>query len=86
MLELCTQPLETQEMGVQTAAAYLVATGLGNDSLTRTGQQRANHQYRAAKLRAFPDELIALQVAEVKIRSLEDVGSTFSPDCHPNIP
>ena len=41
--ELGTKILEPEEMGVEPAPAYLVASWLGNDCLAKAGKKRAYH-------------------------------------------
>ena len=48
-LEACTKVFESHEVGVETAAAYLVATGFCHNGLAEACQQRTNHKHRAAQ-------------------------------------
>ena len=48
MTELGTQVLEAQEVGVQSATTYLVASRLGDDRLAHARQQRTDHHDGAA--------------------------------------
>ena len=61
-VERRTEFLESEEVGVQSSAAYLVAAGLGDHGLAHTCQQRTDHQHTASQFGAFPDELVALQI------------------------
>ena len=47
--KLGTQVLESQEMGIEPASAYLVAAGFGNGSLSAPAEQRPNHQHAASE-------------------------------------
>ena len=73
-MELGTQVFETQEVGVQTATAYLVATRLGNHSLSHTRQQWTNHHDGATQVGTLFHELVALQILQVQSVGLECVG------------
>ena len=75
MTELRPQVLETQEVGVQTATSYLVATGLGNDGFSHASQQRTDHHDGAAQLGTLVDKLVALQVLQVELVRLEREGT-----------
>ena len=71
LAETSTKLLETQEVGVKTTTAYLVATGFGNDSLAHASQQRTNHHDGAAQLGAFLNEFVALEECHIKGIGLE---------------
>ena len=72
-MELGTQFLEAQEVGVESPAAYLVAARLSDDGFAEASQQRTYHQHRAAQLGTLAHELVALQVVEVQLIGLEGV-------------
>ena len=70
-MELSSEVLETQEVGIQTTTAYLVATRLGNDSLAHASKQRTDHHHRAAQVGTLFHKLVAFQIAHVQRISLE---------------
>jgi hypothetical protein len=76
---MCTQALEAKEVGVKAPPPYLVATGLGNDGLAHAGQQRTNHQHRAAQLGTLLHKLIALQIVQVEVIGLEGESPPYGP-------
>ena len=71
VIEAGAKFFETQEMSVQSAASYLVATRFGDDCLAHAGQQRTDHQDRSTQGGAAADESVALQVVEVQLVGLE---------------
>ena len=73
MRERRAQVLEAEEVGVQPAAAYFVAPGLGHHRPAEAGEQRAYHEYAAAQRRTLAYELVALKVVEVDVAGAEGV-------------
>ena len=80
------QIAEAQEVGVETAASYLVAAGLGHHGAVETGQQRTYHEHAAAQGGALAHKLVALQIVEVQVVGLEDVGAVLKArHLHPDV-
>ena len=74
------------EMGVEPAAAYLVAAGFGHDCFAATYQQRAEHHHAAAQLSATLDERRAAEVLVVEPRGGEGVVVLrVLHDLHPHV-
>ena len=69
--ELGTQTLESQEVGVETTAAYLVATRLGDGCLATASQQRTNHQHASTQRGALSHKLQAVEIVELQLVALE---------------
>ena len=69
--KLRTKILEAQEVGVETTAADLVATRLGNSGLTEATQQRTDHQHATTQGGALLDKLGTLQISKVEIVGLK---------------
>ena len=63
--------LESLDVGIHAAAAYLVASGLANSGMTQTGQQRTQQHDRAAKPRAAGYKVHALSIVAVYLIGLE---------------
>ena len=68
---------ETLDVGVDLAAAYLVASRLGEVGLAEASQQRADHKHRAAQRRAALDEIVAERIVQVAILGLEVIAPFF---------
>ena len=60
MVELRTEFLEPEEMGVEASAPDLITTRFRDDGLAHTGQQRTNHHHTASEFCTLLDELVAL--------------------------
>ena len=73
MHKLGSQIFETQEMRVETTATNLVATRLGNRSLSATTQERTDHEHAATKGGAFLHKLYAVQIVEIEFIALESI-------------
>ena len=73
MHKLGSQIFETQEVSVETTATNLVATWLGNRSLSTTAQERTNHEHAATKRGAFLHKLYAVQIVEIEFIALESI-------------
>ena len=73
-VEGCTELLEADEVGVETAAADLVTAGFGYVSDTETCQQGAYHHDRAAQAAAAAVVVLAAQVVEIYVGGAEGVG------------
>ena len=72
-LEARAKVLESQEVGVQTAASYLVAARFCHHRLAETSQQRTNHEHRAAQGRALAHEDIAAKIVEIEVCRAEHI-------------
>ena len=72
--EAGSQHLEAQEVGVQSAASYLVASGTGDDGFAEAGQQRSDHEHRPSERGAFLHKVVALQIIQVQVSGTETVG------------
>ena len=73
MMEGGSQLVDAQEMGVQTAAAYLVASGLGHRGTSETGYHGTDEKDAAARLAASLQELVALDVGGIYAISLKGI-------------
>ena len=73
-VKCCTQLLESEEVGVQTSAADLVATGLGHITHAKACQQRADHHHRTTQTATAAVVVLATQVVEVDVGSREGVA------------
>ena len=76
MMELRSQSLETQEVGVQSATSDLVAAGFGDGGLAHASQQRTDHHDRATQLRTLLHKLVALQIVQIQVIGLEGASKT----------
>ena len=74
MIEFRSEFLETEEVCVKTATAYLVTTGFGYHCFTHPGKQWTDHKYTAAQLCTLMHKLIALQIFKVELICLEGIG------------
>ena len=73
MHKLGSQVLEAQEVRVETTATNLVATRLGNRSLSATAQERTDHEHAATKGGTFLHKLYAVQIVEIEFIALESI-------------
>lgn len=71
--ELSSQFLYAEEVGIEPATAYLVATGLGYHGFSETGYQRTDNHYRPAQRSALFQELRSLEIIQVDVLGLETV-------------
>ena len=71
-----TQILKSQEMGIETTTTYLVATRLGNSSLTTSAEQRTKHEHAAAERRAFLHKLQTIEIVQIQFVTLEGIVVT----------
>ena len=71
-----TQVLESQEMGIKTATAYLVATRLGDGSLAASAKQGSKHEHAATKRRTLLDKLQTVEIVQVQLITLESIVMT----------
>ena len=69
--ECGAQCLESLDMGIHTAAANLVTSGLAHCSVSQTGQQRSKKHDRSAQSGAFGHKVHALGITAVNVIGLE---------------
>ena len=81
-IEVRPQAFKAQEVGVQPAASYLVASWLGNHGFTHTGQHGPDHHHRSAQLGTLLHELIALHIIQIQVVSQKGVGIVFVRDLY----
>ena len=74
MLEGSPKLAEAEEVGVKSAAPYLVSAWLCHYGTPETAEQRAYHKHRATQRRAFTDKLIALKEVKVQTVGLEGIA------------
>ena len=74
MIEFRSEFLETEEVCVKTATAYLVTAGFGDNCLAHPGKQWTDHHNTTAELCTLMHKLIALQIFEVEFICLEGIG------------
>ena len=72
-------------MGVEASAPDLVTARFRDDGLAHTGQQRTNHHHTASEFCTLLDELVALEIIEVKRVGLEGVGVPIPRNLHADI-
>ena len=64
-MKVATQLLQSQEMRIKSAPAYVVTSRTRHHSLSEAGEQRPHEHYAAPQFAASEQELIALQVGGV---------------------
>ena len=64
--EFRAQVFEAEEVGVEAAPSDLVASRLCHYGVAEASEQCSYHHDGAAQLRAFPDEVVALQECQVQ--------------------
>ena len=74
--ESCTQVFESQEVGIKTAAADLIATRLGDGSLAESAEQGSEHQYTATQRRTLLHELQTVEIIQFQLITLEGIIMT----------
>ena len=71
-----TQVLESQEVGIKTAAADFIATRLGDGSLAESSEQGSEHQYTATQRRTLLHELQTVEIIQFQLITLEGIIMT----------
>ena len=69
--EVGAEALEADEVGVETATAYLVTTGLGQQGVAETCDERAKKHHRAAQRGAAKQVIVALEVGNIDVVGTE---------------
>ena len=84
-VEFRAELLESDEVGVEPAAADLVAARLGDVAHAEAGQHRADEHHRTPQARAAPAVVLRAQIFEVDLLGAEAVGvfgELFDLDAH----
>ena len=85
-VEPCAQFLESDKMGIETAAADLVTTRFGNIPFAEPCQQRPDNHHRSAQAGRTLPVIFTLQVAEIDLTRLERIGILGRvSDFHPHL-
>ena len=74
--EVGAQILEAQEVGIQTATTYLIATRLSYGSLATSTEQRTYHEHTTTKRRTFLHKLQTVEIIEFQLITLECIVVT----------
>ena len=74
--EVGSQILEAQEMSIQTATTYLIATRLSYGSLATSTEQRTYHEHTTTKRRTFLHKLQTVEIIEFQLITLECIVVT----------
>ena len=65
--------LESEEVRVQPATAYLVSARLCHHRLAEAREQRTDHKHASPERSAFPDEFLSVEIAQVYVLRAERV-------------
>ncbi len=87
VIELRTELLQPDQVGIQTTASYLVAARFRQVGDAETGQQRPDDHHRTAQPCAAPAVVLRTEVVEIDVAGTERV--TLLPrllDLHPHGP
>src|SRR5690349_7591183 len=79
MGELGTQLFEADDVGIQAAPSDLIATGARDERFFKTREHGPGQHDRAAEPSAFSFKIVAAEVVEVDIISLEGAGVPVYP-------
>ncbi len=72
-VDMCSEFLETYEVGIQPTAANLIAPRFGDVGHTKAGQQWANDHHRATQFGATFAVILGAQVAQIYLLCAERV-------------
>ena len=73
-IELGTQLLESNKVGIQPTTANFISTRFRNISLAKTSQQRADNHHRSTQTSSTFPIIIALQIIEIYLAGFEGIG------------
>ena len=82
VLEGGPQPLEAEEVGIETAAAYLVATGTGNKAPAVAGKKGPEYHDGTAEAGCLAAEVVGVEVGKVDVDGPEGVFSLIEAVNH----
>ena len=84
--ELCPQVLETQKVGVESAASNLVAPGFGNGCPAEAPEQGTDEQHTSAQGCTLANKLCAVEKVEVEVIGLEgEIVAVVARYPHPHV-